>query len=434
MMQHKNSIHYFKPKDVKVAEYTARHSSTYYGGLYAESLVINTSLELSKMSDVEIENMVRKSPYVKTGSAVVIENDDAGYFVELYFNFITYFGDEVNEIDVVSGYGSDYGFNFNHHAGKGSQYHDIIGDVHANADALESLLKALGYQRQFGVYRCKNRYAVFLGDFIDRGNSHKRVIDIVRPMVEQGYATAVMGNHEFNAIGYHTVGINGKPLREHSGSNEKQHKDFLSEYPLGHEETVSVINWFKTLPLFLHGEGYRVVHACWEQNSIEEIKKMLTEDNQIKNEYIEDAFKKDSKLYDATEILMKGVEKKLPDGITFRDLTDKVRDMVRVKWWVPPEQVENYAQIALVEDNVKKSLINIEIPGNNKTPGYLDNVPPVFIGHYQLTGKPEPLTNRVVCVDYSGRDDKALVSYEWDCLKRPFVDGMLEDINFKLSN
>jgi hypothetical protein len=105
-----------------------------------------------------------------------------------------------------------------------------------------------------------------------------------------------------------------------------------------------------------------------------------------------------------------------------------------VKWWVPPEQVENFAQIALVEDKVRKSLVNIEMSGNDSTLGYMDNVPPVFIGHYQLAGEPEPLTNRVVCVDYSGRGDKALVSYTWDCSKRPFVDGMLEDTNFKLFN
>ena len=105
-----------------------------------------------------------------------------------------------------------------------------------------------------------------------------------------------------------------------------------------------------------------------------------------------------------------------------------------MKWWVPPEQVENFARIALVEDDVRKSLVNIEMSGNDKTLGYMDNAPPVFIGHYQLAGEPEPLTNRVVYVDYFGRDDKALVSYTWDCSKRPFVDGMLEDMNFKLSN
>lgn len=427
-MEDKNLILYFTQKDGEVKEIAATCSSVDYGGLYAEKLSVYSPL-LSNISKAEIENMVRKSSYAKTETAVVLDEDD-DYLVVIYFNFVTYFGDEINDADVVS----DYGYSFNSHAGKGARYHDIIGDIHANADTLEDLLKALGYKRKFGVYQCKNRYAVFLGDFIDRGNSHKRVIDIVRPMVEQDYATAVMGNHEFNAIGYHTVGENGKPLREHSDSNEIQHKDFLAEYPVGHEETVSVINWFKTLPLFLHGEGYRVIHACWEPDSIESIKTMLTKNNQLKGEFIEAAFQKGSALYDAIEILMKGMEMKLPDGITFRDLTDKERDKVRVKWWVPPEQVENFAQIALVEDKVRKSLVNIEMSGNDKTLGYMDNVPPVFIGHYQLAGEPEPLTNRVVCVDYSGRDDKALVSYTWDCSKRPFVDGMLEDMNFKLSN
>jgi hypothetical protein len=285
-MEDKNLIFYFTQKDGEVKEIAATHSSVDYVGLYAERLSVYSPL-LSNISKAEIENMVRESPYAKTETAVVLDEDD-DYLVVIYFNFVTYSGVEINDADVVS----DYGYSFNRHAGKGSQYHDIIGDIHANADALEDLLKALGYQRKLGVYQCKNRYAVLLGDFIDRGNSHKRVIDIVRPMVEQDYATAVMGNHEFNALGYHTVGENGKPLKEHSDSNEIQHKDFLSEYPLGHEETDSGINWFKTLPLFLHGEGYRVIHACWEPDSIESIKTMLTENNQLKDEYLRSGISK----------------------------------------------------------------------------------------------------------------------------------------------
>jgi hypothetical protein len=53
----------------------------------------------------------------------------------------------------------------------------------------------------------------------------------------------------------------------------------------------------------------------------------------------EAAFQKGSALYNAIEILMKGMEAKLPDGITFIDLRDKERDKVRVKWWVCNGQV-----------------------------------------------------------------------------------------------
>jgi hypothetical protein len=47
--------------------------------------------------------------------------------------------------------------------------HDLIGDIHGHADALERLLQQRGYSRQQGIYRQPERQAIFLGDFIDKG-------------------------------------------------------------------------------------------------------------------------------------------------------------------------------------------------------------------------------------------------------------------------
>tara|TARA_A100001015_G_scaffold179280_1_gene199318 strand:- start:61 stop:258 length:198 start_codon:yes stop_codon:yes gene_type:complete len=62
---------------------------------------------------------------------------------------------------------------------------------------------------------------IFLGDFIDRGESlyeHKELLGIVMKMVRAGNALSVMGNHEFNALAYHTE-VDGMPLRPHSKKN-----------------------------------------------------------------------------------------------------------------------------------------------------------------------------------------------------------------------
>lgn len=48
------------------------------------------------------------------------------------------------------------------------------------------------------------RSRVFAGDFIDRGPQITDVLGIVRTMVDEGDALAVIGNHEFNAIAFHT--------------------------------------------------------------------------------------------------------------------------------------------------------------------------------------------------------------------------------------
>ena len=81
---------------------------------------------------------------------------------------------------------------------------DIIGDIHGCSQSLRALLDLLGYRETSGVYRHPSRTVIFLGDFIDRGPHQREVIEIVRRMIDAGTAQSVMGNHEFNAIAYHT--------------------------------------------------------------------------------------------------------------------------------------------------------------------------------------------------------------------------------------
>ena len=109
----------------------------------------------------------------------------------------------------------------------------------------------MGYHQQNGYYQHPARKAVFLGDFIDSGQQNRRVIQLVQPMVEQQATYPILGNHEYNAISFHTYGEDGKtPLRAHSQKNQ-QHQFFLREYHSHPQEQKEVIDWFKTLPLFL---------------------------------------------------------------------------------------------------------------------------------------------------------------------------------------
>ncbi len=96
--------------------------------------------------------------------------------------------------------------------------YDLIGDIHGHADELAQLLETLGFRKAQDVYQHPERKVIFLGDFIDRGPKIRQVLEIVRPMIDGGYALAVMGNHEFNALAYHTQDPNRKDefLRQHS--------------------------------------------------------------------------------------------------------------------------------------------------------------------------------------------------------------------------
>jgi hypothetical protein len=82
--------------------------------------------------------------------------------------------------------------------------HDLIGDIHGHADALERLLEQLGYTTQNGAYRHPERRAIFLGDFIDRGPQIRETLEIIRPMVDSGAALSVMGNHELTGLPFHS--------------------------------------------------------------------------------------------------------------------------------------------------------------------------------------------------------------------------------------
>ena len=82
--------------------------------------------------------------------------------------------------------------------------YDMIGDIHGHADELVELLEMLDYRKSEGVYGHPERQAIFLGDFIDRGSQIRQVLEIVRAMTESRRALAVMGNHELNALAFHT--------------------------------------------------------------------------------------------------------------------------------------------------------------------------------------------------------------------------------------
>jgi len=293
--------------------------------------------------------------------------------------------------------------------------YDIIGDIHGQADQLISLLTNLGYQQKSGVYQKANHQAIFVGDFIDRGTQQKEVINIVRPMVESKTALAVMGNHEFNAICYHSHESNShQHLRKHSDKNTKQHEAFLKDYPLGNPETEDVINWFKSLPLFLELENqFRVVHACWDQQVIEYLmsNNFLNENNSLKVEFYPLSAKKGHVLFDALEITLKGKEISLPTGESFLDKDNNVRHEIRIKWW--QSNLKTYQQASVMQIPSLINQADILLPSEQNLQAYPSNDIPVFFGHYWFTGESRCISDNAVCVDYSAVEDGDLVAYCW---------------------
>ncbi len=290
--------------------------------------------------------------------------------------------------------------------------YDLIGDIHGHADELIQLLETLGYHKTQGAYRHPERKVVFLGDFIDRGPQIRQVLEIVRPMVEREHALAVMGNHELNALAYDTEDMEtpGQHLRRHNDKNFQQHRQTLEQ--LTPRELRSNLEWFRTLPMWLELDGLRAVHACWDERSIAAIGQALKEQRHITAAVLQSGCKKGNALFAPVEIVLKGKEAKLPEGVSFQDKEGHVRTEMRTRWYMSPER-QTYRTYALQSDEIPCDLALDEAVVTAAAP-YPATAKPVFVGHYWLCAqRPEILAGNVACLDYSVAKGGFLCAYRW---------------------
>lgn len=290
--------------------------------------------------------------------------------------------------------------------------YDIIGDIHGHADELVELLTKLGYTENQSSFRHKNRRAIFCGDFIDRGPQIPDVVRIVRQMVEGDAALAVMGNHEFNALAFHTRSPDDPDAfcRPHLDRNVHQHIQTLDQFDA--RELDSALKWFATLPPAVDLGDLRVVHACWDQPCIDVIDQALRcEGGALSTEFLAPATRIGEPLFRAVERVMKGPELPLPEGITVTDKEGNVRRRIRIRWYDNPAK-QTWRSYSLP---VKPDLPDESVPTDAPAAPYPVDAPPVFVGHYWLPdATPAPLRHNVACLDYSVARHGFLTAYRFD--------------------
>jgi hypothetical protein len=291
--------------------------------------------------------------------------------------------------------------------------YDIIGDLHGQAGKLEALLGALGYQHRQGAWRHRERQALFVGDFIDRGPRQIDCMDIVRRMKDAGSARAVLGNHEYNAIAWHTPDplSPGEYLRKHTEKNHHQHAAYLAQVGEGSRQHAEWTNWFLTLPMWLDLPGLRVVHACWHDAFMKELAPWLRADQSMRPELVEASSREGSRAYKTAEVITKGLEIALPNGVSYRDAEGTVRTRTRTRWW--DETADTCRSSALIHPDLAWQLPETPLPKESLV--RYDQAKPLFFGHYWFTGTPSVLGPKFCCVDYSAaRNAHPLVAYRWD--------------------
>ena len=279
---------------------------------------------------------------------------------------------------------------------------------------LDALLRALGYRVRHGRWHhpVPDRQIVFLGDFIDRGPDSAGVLATVRNLVADGRALAVMGNHELNAIHYHSSDPEtGQPLRPRTARNQAQHAGFLRQFPLGSAGGREWIDWMAGLPLWLDLGPFRAVHACWSPPAVRRLTRIapggvLPRERLLLDGRPDDALRAD------VETLTKGPEARLPDGASFTDKTGHRRHHVRLAWWRRGAVTWREATTSVPD---LRQIPDAPLPGHVATGFYPEADKPVFFGHYWLDDLARIEAPNALCLDCSaGIGDNPLVAYAWE--------------------
>lgn len=222
---------------------------------------------------------------------------------------------------------------------------DIIGDVHGQLHALQSLGKKLGYDVDSEDWgHPDGRRLVFLGDLVDRGAHSLEVATLVRDLCERDRAVCLMGNHEYNLVARQAKVARYDQPKE---SNKATIED-IERRP---NKWNPILAFFRDLPIALEFEDLRIIHACWHLPSFRAVQEHLGrrgDANHWASKHVAlrspfNAEGLDPALPLATgdvkeaphEILMKGYEELA--ATPFRDSDGKRRTHERVAWWQRPE-------------------------------------------------------------------------------------------------
>ena len=303
--------------------------------------------------------------------------------------------------------------------------YDIIGDVHGHADELRNLLIKMDYRLVDNCYTHPTRKAVFVGDFINRGPKIRETILIIREMVEQGTAFAILGNHELYAVLYYLRDNEGKYYKKRIPKYQLQINQTLAEFVSLKAELKSHLKWLRTLPMFLDLGKIRVVHACWDEDNISHLRQKLI-GPKLKKTQLREIALNGTEFSDKFWKTCKGIDFVLPRDLLIFDDEGRPHRSFRMKWWADPVG-KTFKEISLESRfDLPKYTVPKEIISHNKP--YPKDDPIVFFGHYCLKECCGIFADNLCCVDSCIARTGKLLAYRWD------GETKLNKANFVLSD
>ncbi|MBT8764758.1 metallophosphoesterase [Pseudomonas boanensis] len=297
-----------------------------------------------------------------------------------------------------------------------SRGYDLIGDVHGCALSLERLLDLLGYCKRGDVWQHPQRMALFLGDIIDRGPRIREALHLVHAMVEAGQALCIMGNHEYNALGWSTLAPPGSGrqfVREHTPRHARLIKETLDQFEGHPADWHDFLRWFYELPLFIDTGHFRMVHACWDADTVEALRTRYG-DGRIDEAFLQAAADPRSFSSQVFDRLLRGTDLPLPGGMTLTGSDGFTRSVFRTKFWADDPQT--YGDVVFQPDALPEQVASQPLSRAHKSRllSYGAEEPLLFIGHYWRRGRPAPIRPNLACLDYSAVMYGKLVAYRLD--------------------
>lgn len=145
----------------------------------------------------------------------------------------------------------------------------VIGDIHGCLDMLKRLMDKIAWQPE------KDRL-IFLGDYIDRGENSKGVVDYVLALRRcSSQIDCLIGNHEVLFLDYMNGKDRGLYFRNGGWSTLESYR---ADRPEGDGSLVPPdhMAFYQSLKTYIELEDYYVVHAGFRPGV--EIEKQLLED------------------------------------------------------------------------------------------------------------------------------------------------------------
>lgn len=320
---------------------------------------------------------------------------------------------------------------------------DIVGDVHGRFDAMMELVTDIGYSVQSDgalEHEGGDRQLIFVGDLINKGPQNKDVLDVVRASEGVGTARAILGNHELFHICYARTGADGEFLTPHSEKADRFLKTFLDEFPFGSDVHKDAIDWMAQLPVYIDLPDAKVFHAMHSSQDIERLHAYMNPDQSLRDEAFElhgsmkkDGYKHHGEKVDvfwAMERTLFGSRIATSDAMRAADYTKRWR----VNWWVGADAdsekllgVDGHGLNQDFIDDLSARLSRLRTQQRHafEVPDGLS-----FFGHYSLRSEPAVTSEKALCLDFSGADNRGvLTAYRFNEGDTEFNDDQLVSVD-----